>query len=143
MASVSVPAGLTVKEYWVAALAEAADALRSADNVDGFLSAIEVNHGLWSILAETAGRFPGTVDKRATDFVMSTAYGGGRGIPDRNVEMLIGINNTLSSTLAGEDDPALVRRRAELVWKKAAPGGMGLNIWLVQEIDRMNRLTGD
>jgi hypothetical protein len=133
--------GLTVNECWAAALAEAAEVLSGADNLERFLGAIEINHRLWLILTGVASGFPGKIEARIADFVMSMVYRAGRGIPDRNIEILIEINNHLSATLVGGQDVAAVRHRAELAWRAAAPRSIGLSSWLISEIERLTPPT--
>ena len=142
MSGVAIPIILTLAEICAIALAEAAEALDDADDANTFLSAIETNHRLWLTLTAIARRhLDDVIDQRTADFVISMSYKSGSGIPDQNIEALIGVNNELAATLTAGRDLTPIRRRAELAWKEGGGHGMTLRTWLLSEIDRKTRIA--
>jgi len=142
MNGVAIPIKLTLAEICAIALAEAAEALDDADDANTFLTAIETNHRLWLTLTTIVRRhLDDVIDQRTADFVISMSYKAGRGIPDQNIEALIGVNADLAATLTGGCDLTPIRRRAELAWKEAGVHGMTLRTWLLSEIDRKTRIA--
>ena len=141
-APLTLPLALTLTECCAVALSEAAAVLDSARCWEGFLAAIEGNHRLWLAMTveEVRGVLVVPIEQRTIDFVMSMSYRAGRGISDRHVEALIGIDKRMSAALIASDDFPAIRQRVELVRKSTLGDGMALGTWLMAEIERRCRL---
>lgn len=142
MGIISIPVRLTLAESSAVALTMAADELAAACNTIKFLAALDTNHRLWLTLSDIAQASNwATPDRRLSDFVMATSHKAGRKTGDDMIETLIGINRDIAAKLAGTQDMEAVQRRATLAWQeRGRPYGLGLERWLIAEMERKARI---
>ncbi len=142
MGIISIPVRLTLAESCAVALHLAAEELAAAADHMTFLAALDSNHRLWLSLAQIAqGSGWSVPDRRLADFVTATAHKAGRKTGDDQIETLIAINREVAGHLAGGQDMEAMHSRAALAWQeRGRPYGLGLERWLIAEMERKARI---
>lgn len=87
-----------------------ADRMGRAGSVAEFVAALEENGAVWEKVRSASGRFGWRVPRRLMDFSLSKSATARRGLSDHDVEAMIAINRSMSSTIIADGYTA--RRQA-------------------------------
>lgn len=139
MNTTSIPFQMNLAHYVAAALAEASDGLKLADNIDNFVAALNLNGTVWTKLIELTEHFHWPIaSPKIHDFVMLTIRSAGRGVNDENIEILIATNLDVATRLAMNHPLDNIRRRAKAAWREACDP-QPLERWLIGQIEQKAR----
>lgn len=139
MNATSIPFQMSLAHYVAAALAEASDGLKFADNIETFITALNLNGTVWTKLAELTECLQWSIaSPRMHDFVMNTIRSAGRGVHDQHIELLIATNLDVATRLAENHPLDSIRRCAEAAWREACDP-QPLERWLIGQIEQKAR----
>ncbi len=83
-------------------LEDIADRLGRTATAAEFVAVIEENRAIWEKVRSAAGRYGWRVPRRLMDFSLARSARARRGLSDHDVEAMISINRSTSSTLLAD-----------------------------------------
>ena len=109
MAQAALPTYDMTARKLASSLEDVADRLGRATNAVEFVAALDDNRAVWERLRSAARRYGWHVPSRLMDFAVASSARARAGLSDHDVEAMISINRSTSTTILADDLAEVMR----------------------------------